>query len=41
MNPDALTNPTLKASLEALEKGDRKVWSALFEAAKLHDDGSP
>ena len=38
---DALTNPAIKAAIEALQKGDRKTWSALFEAdAKLYDDGA-
>ncbi len=42
MDTDALTNPTVKAAIAALQKGDRKAWSALFEAdAKLYDDGSP
>ena len=42
MITDALTNPTVKAAIEALQKGDRKVWSALFEpGAKLYDDGAP
>ena len=39
---DALTNPTVKAAIEALQKGDWKAWSALFEPdAKLYDDGTP
>ena len=42
MNTDALTNPTVKAAIEALQTGDRKAWSALFEpGAKLYDDGAP
>ena len=42
MNTDALTNPTVKAAIEALQNGDRKVWSALFQSdAELYDDGSP
>lgn len=41
MNMDALTNPTVRAAIEALQKGDLKAWSALFDAdAKLYDDGS-
>ena len=37
----ALTNPIVKAAIEALQSGDRKAWSALFEAdAKLYDDGA-
>jgi hypothetical protein len=39
---DALTNPTVKVAIEALQNGDRKAWSALFAAdAKLYDDGVP
>jgi hypothetical protein len=39
---DALTNPTVKAAIEALQKGDRERWLALFEPdAKLYDDGAP
>jgi len=38
---DALTNPIVKAAIEALQKGDRKAWLALFESdAKLYDDGA-
>jgi hypothetical protein len=38
---DALTNPTVKAAIKALQTGDRAAWSALFEpAAKLYDDGT-
>ena len=37
-----LSNPTVKAAIEALQTGDRKAWSSLFEAgAKLYDDGTP
>ena len=37
-----LTNPTAKAAIEALQKGDRTAWSALFEPhAELFDDGAP
>jgi hypothetical protein len=39
---DVLPNATVKAAIEALQKGDRKAWSALFEPdAKLYDDGNP
>ena len=39
---DVLANPTVKAAIGALQKGDRKAWSALFEpGAKLYDDGAP
>ena len=42
MITDALTNPTVKAAIEALQRSDRGGWSALFEPdAKLCDDGSP
>jgi hypothetical protein len=42
MITDPLTNPTVKAAIEALQKGDRDSWSALFEPdAELYDDGSP
>ena len=42
MITDVLKNATVKAAIEALQKGDRKAWSALFESdAKLYDDGSP
>jgi hypothetical protein len=42
MKTDALTNPIIKAAIEALQNGDRKTWSALFEPdAELYDDGSP
>jgi len=37
-----LTNSTVRVAVEALQNGDRKALSALFEAgAKLYDDGSP
>jgi hypothetical protein len=42
MNIDKLTNPTVKAAIEALQKGDRNQWAALFAAeARLYDDGHP
>jgi hypothetical protein len=42
MKTDALSNPTVKAAIESLQKGDRRAWSALFENdATLYDDGSP
>jgi hypothetical protein len=42
MITDALSNATVKSAIEALQKGDRKAWSALFESdAKLYDDGKP
>ena len=38
----SLTNPVVKAAIEAFQTGDRKAWSALFEDdAELFDDGSP
>ncbi len=42
MKTDALTNPIVKTAIEALQNGDQKAWSALFEPdAELYDDGSP
>jgi hypothetical protein len=39
---NALTNPTVKAAIDALQKGDRKAWSVFFkEDAELYDDGNP
>jgi len=39
---DALTNPTVEAAIEALQRSDPGGWSALFEPdATLCDDGSP
>jgi hypothetical protein len=39
---DVLTNPTVRAAIEALQRGDRKAWSEVFETdAELYDDGSP
>jgi hypothetical protein len=41
MNTDLLKNPTGKATIEALHKGDRADWSGHFEHdAKLYDDGT-
>jgi hypothetical protein len=37
-----LTNPTVKAAIEALQQGDRQRWIQLFEpGARLYDDGTP
>ncbi len=42
MLTDALTNPTVKAAIDALQRGDRAAWLAQFASgAKLYDDGSP
>jgi len=42
MLPDTLNNPTVRAAIDALQRGDRKAWSSLFEeGAELFDDGSP
>ena len=42
MTLDGLKNPTVKAAIDAFQKGDRTAWSALFEYdAELFDDGSP
>jgi hypothetical protein len=40
MITDALTSPTVKAAIEALQEGDRPAWLALFEPSpELNDDG--
>ena len=37
-----LTNPTVKAAIDALQKGDKQAWGSLFEPdAMLYDDGNP
>jgi hypothetical protein len=42
MNTDVPTNPTVRAAVDALQKGDRKTWVAPFEPnVKLYDDGRP
>ncbi|HEY9048958.1 MAG TPA: hypothetical protein VIN08_23825 [Ohtaekwangia sp.] len=42
MNTDKLTNPIVKAAIDALQKGDKKTWLSLFTTdARLYDDGSP
>jgi hypothetical protein len=42
MNIDKLNNTTVRAAIEALQRGDVKGWSALFETgARPFDDGSP
>jgi len=39
---DQLSNPTVKAAIEALQNDDPKAWLALFEPdAKLYGDSSP
>ena len=39
---EVLTVPTVKAAIDALQRGDRKTWSELFEpGATLLDDGEP
>jgi hypothetical protein len=39
---EKLRNPTVRAAIHALQRGDRSAWAALFESnAKLYDDGSP
>lgn len=40
MNTDQLTNPIVKAAVEAINRGDRAAWFALFAPnAKMTDDG--
>ena len=42
VNSDLLTNPTVRAAIDALQKGDRNGWVELFEPdARLYDDGKP
>ena len=42
MKTDAVANRIVRAAIEALQNGNRKTWSALFEPdAELYDDGSP
>jgi hypothetical protein len=42
MDADELTNPAVRAVIEALQRGDKTAWSSLFEPdATLYDDGSP
>jgi hypothetical protein len=42
MITEILTNAIVKAAIDALQKGDRKAWAALFAAdATLYDDGRP
>ncbi len=37
-----LVNPTVKAAIEALQKGDKETWSTLFAPnATMMDDGHP
>ena len=39
---DVLKNPIVKATIDALQAGDRTSWSAQFERdAELFDDGTP
>jgi hypothetical protein len=41
MKTHALTNPIVKTAIEALQNGDQKARSALFEPdAELYDDGA-
>ena len=42
VDTEKLINPTVKAAIEALQKGDKQAWASLFESdASLYDDGSP
>lgn len=42
MLTDRLDNPVVKATIDALQAGDREAWAAQFEhQAKLYDDGKP
>lgn len=42
MNTPTLSNPVVKAALDAFQAGDKKTWSSLFEpGAAFFDDGNP
>ena len=42
MRTDVLTNSTVRAAIEALQKGDKETWSSLFTSdATMTDDGHP
>ena len=42
MDESNLTNPVVRAAIDALQKGNTQAWAALFEAdAVLYDDGRP
>ena len=42
LNTDMLSNATVKAAVEALQKGDKEAWASLFERdATLYDDEKP
>ena len=42
MDTSRLTDITVKAALDAWQKGDSKLWLTFFTTdAKLYDDGSP
>jgi len=37
-----ITNKTIKSAIDALQKGDRQTWLALFtDNAEMTDDGNP
>ena len=41
MITDRLTNPTVRATIDALQKSDEKAWFANFTSnAELYDDGN-
>jgi len=42
VNTASLRQPVVKAAIEALQRGDRAAWEALFEpGATFYDDGAP
>jgi hypothetical protein len=42
MDTERLSNPTVRAAIQALQGGDKDAWAALFAPdATLYDDGSP
>ena len=42
MDTERLSNPIVRAAIQALQGGDKDAWAALFAPdATLYDDGSP
>lgn len=42
MNTEVIKNPIARAAIDALQKGDKQAWHALFaDGAELFDDGQP
>lgn len=42
MNTAGITNPIVRSAIDALQRGDKQAWNALFTSdAKLFDDAKP